>query len=675
MRRGEQAGPPSMELAGLLGRIKEPALRARLTNTLTKRGKNRLTALQVQADPYLLLDAGGWSLALVDRVAAACGVAMSLRARRVVLQAVHALVQDSGNSVLQSAELKAAILRLGRERHTGRPGIAVGGIDRHAAYLDLLEEGCELVLLGGGSVVWAKCLAQEQAIWSMASAGACLPDKGAAAAAALAEQYQGLPLSDEQRRAVVQAFGGHRISLVSGAPGCGKSACCDAIAQVAKALGMHCHFVAFTWLAAQRISQSCKGVKATSIHRYAFALRARQRLGTPPLVPPGEESLWFDRHEEQGGDETAHWPCLDLLVLDEASMASVPIMYMLLGVLPISCRLLLVGDADQLNPIGFGQPFADLVAASRQGSPFLAAPMTELTRVFRTDKLHIADFALACRQGKRPAWMLQGPVAFEDFVWHAEIEVEAVLRHVARLLQEPDDCQVLVAGKRGPVGTWALNALAVRLLRPDAAAEAFTADQTVLCVGDDGPVPMGTMGTVVKSCRGSLKVKWRSGAVTEAAHNECSFMAAGFAVGDKVIYTDNAHTEVSNGERGHVVEVARTRVLVAYGNGARLWHGLSEQAHLQLAYALTVHKFQGNEVSHAVVVVHPSHGALLHTRNLLYTAATRGKEKVTLLCEPAALDACLAHAQQRSTCLAALLAGDLRLAPGGKDGLSDPACP
>lgn len=642
-------------MAAILSLLSDKGLRAKVAAVVFRPG-TKLKACEVIKDPYLLLQCPGWTFAQADAVAAACSVPVSERARQLVLHAVKAHLEASGDSLMDSTALKAAIRGVGWDWRQGRNVVGIPMCDRLQAYCDMLEEGSELLLVRRGAVAWQSPLAQERALYAFAQAG-LLPaeqhDATQAATSLLGQEYRGPELSLEQAAAVTRAFGPHRLSIITGFPGCGKSACCDAVAQLGRAMGLRIHFMAFTWLAAQRISQLCPGMKATSIHKFVYTVKALRRSGQDLALCKADEQGWFDMDEDTDEEQTLHWPSLDIALVDEASMASTSILHMLTSVLPPRCKLVLVGDEAQLPPIGFGQPFADLVAACRQGQ--CRAPMTQLTHVFRTKEPHIVEFSAACRAGQLPPWLAPG-CSFADFEWLGT-QVQDFEGVIAGC--DMGQAQVLVAGKRGPVGMWALNAVAALKLRPPAAFVSVVLDQHVMCTSEhlDQRVPLGTLG-MVTGLRAGLRVRWRTGVTTDGGDD--TGVQPAFVVGDRVIYTDRAHPQVRNGQRGTIVEAEARRplrVLVDYGSGVRVWHDCSQQGHLQLAYAITIHKFQGNEVPHVVVVVDRSHGMPLMTRNLLYSAITRGKQRVTLMCEGCTLDACLGKQDGRRTCLAELLAG------------------
>lgn len=663
----------------LLVRIRDPKVKAKLARFLERerqQGKGKVSAppwrgscfgdypaimaAAVRRDPFVLLrHHKTWTFANVDHVAELLGVPRPVRARRLVLYVAKRELTNTGGSKMDSKQLR-------RQLDCATCKLTVQ--DRTEAYIDLLEDGTDLLLISEGFVSLRGPLTQEQEIFRAACCqGPRLCDMQPAALSALAG-YDRLALSDQQERAVVQAFGPWPVSLVTGNPGCGKSACCDAIAFVAEQLGLRCHFVAFTWLAAQRINQVCQGANATSIHKYVYSLSREEE--------EEEDSAYafFDRHTSTPASASS-WGSLDLLVLDEASMAGSSILHKLVKAVPRKCRLLMVGDENQLTPIDAGQPFADLVRAAACALPNSSdgprpPPWVELSKVFRTDKPRIMDFAAACRQGRRPEWLREGAAPTRDFAWYSSSNEQEILQTLTQLLllhralPDPDDCQVLVAGKAGPLGLWAINALAARLLRPQPSKASrptrrYTRQQRVMISLPDAGVPQGMTGKV-ESADSSLVTVDFPGHGRQQVPADC--LVPAFVAGDKVMFTGSNHPGgMRNGQRGVVTGVSKDGLVVTvnFFQEGMCAEPLDVQAqqHLQLAYAITVHKYQGSEAGHAIVLVMQSHAQSLKTRNLLYTAATRARNKLSLFADSATLDLCLNTPIRRSTCLGALLNG------------------
>jgi len=271
----------------------------------------------------------------------------------------------------------------------------------------------------------------------------------------------------------------------------------------------------------------------------------------------------------------------DLVVLDEVSMVDVPLMARLLEALAPGTRLILVGDTYQLPPVGAGNVLKDAISSG-------VIPTTELTIIKRQDEgLIIRN----CHRIKNGEDIEVGNSSAKDFFFlqrESEDEIrETILDLVSRRL--PDsykadplrDVQVLspLREKTG-LSCKALNAEFQKRLNPN---------------------------PPVEGCR--------------------------FRSGDKVIQNrNNYEKDVINGDIGYVREIdPRSRAItVAFENPERVVELPLYDNDLELAYAVTVHKFQGSETPIVVIPIHQAFGPFLMQRNLLYTAVSRAR-KVTVL--------------------------------------------
>jgi len=295
-------------------------------------------------------------------------------------------------------------------------------------------------------------------------------------------------------------------------------------------------------------------------------------------------------------------------------MIDLPLMQATLAALPDRAALVLVGDVDQLPPVGPGEPFAELVASGR-------VPVARLHEIFRqAEGGDLVRAAHAVARGGAPRF---SDPAGEGEVFGIRIRspedaraklVELVTRRIPERfgLDPQRDIQVLVPVHRDPLGTRGLNRLLQEVLNPD---------------------PVAAL-----EHRG-----WR------------------FGVGDRVMQTENDHErEVYNGDIGRVVEVdRRARTLVVDMDGRRLLYAGEELDRLVPAWAITVHKAQGSEYPAVVLVLASCHGRMLE-RRLLYTALTRAERVLVLLTEPRALARAVRHtAGRRRSLLGARLVGEL----------------
>jgi exodeoxyribonuclease V alpha subunit len=282
-----------------------------------------------------------------------------------------------------------------------------------------------------------------------------------------------------------------------------------------------------------------------------------------------------------------------LVVVEEASMVSTETMAWLLENLAPRTRLVLVGDPDQLPSIDHGALLRDLV---RSG----ALPAVELESVYRQgEESGIVAAARKVRDGVAIDGSEGTGFHFVDTSaappgstrdGHARQRLRDAVAWL-REKEDPSTLQVLTLMKRRALGTRALNEMLQDLLNPQ---------------GEPGP-----------AIGGGAQVR----------------------VGDWVIQVRNDYTlgaaGIMNGQQGLVTGVGPGRVQVAFEDEA-LWIDGFRLYNLRLAWAITVHKSQGSEWDHVVVVADRSHGALL-SRQLLYTALTRAKQTAVLIADREAL--------------------------------------
>jgi exodeoxyribonuclease V alpha subunit len=290
------------------------------------------------------------------------------------------------------------------------------------------------------------------------------------------------------------------------------------------------------------------------------------------------------------GVHAGHTHPADLVLVDEASMLNLQILEVLLAGIDESTHLILVGDADQLPPIGAGKPFADLIESG-------IAPITRLSHIFRqAARSMITTAAHAVNEGREPE-LEPGPDQDHDFHFMDRPNPAHALEAVTSLVAErvPEgldldpvrDVQVLAPMYKTAIGIDALNEALQQRLNP----------------------------------RGRAALNDR------------------FRIGDRLIQTRNSHElGLMNGSICFLAEddPEEEAIVLETDDGQSLVVPYDETGPLRLGYAISVHKAQGCEVPVVVCICHRSHTRML-TRPLIYTAITRAKSTCVLVGERPAL--------------------------------------
>ena len=265
------------------------------------------------------------------------------------------------------------------------------------------------------------------------------------ASAPIATVAAGGELTDEQAAAMHAALT-HRLSVITGGPGTGKTSSIRSIAAAAAQRGAKVMLVAPTGRAAVRMSQA-GGLKASTVH----------------------SALQWIPGEGPARDHDDPLPC-DLLIVDETSMANLELLVMLLRAVARETHVVLVGDADQLAPVGAGKPFAELVASDE-------VPTTRLTHIFRqvADSM-IVQGAHAIRRGVAPEFTVADGMRRDLFLIERGAARDA-LAEIVSLVSErlPShygvdpvrDIQVFAPVYRGELGIDAINEALRAELNPD----------------------------------------------------------------------------------------------------------------------------------------------------------------------------------------------------------------
>ena len=399
---------------------------------------------------------------------------------------------------------------------------------------------------------------------------------GAEEKIAAIEQDKGIRYADKQKEAIRAALE-QGILILTGGPGTGKTTTLNAIIHLLKEAGERVFLAAPTGRAAKRMSE-LTGEEAKTIHRL---LQVAWDERDNPI---------FTRNERNPLE-------CDCIVIDELSMVDSYVFESVLRALPFSCRLVLVGDSDQLPSVGAGNVLGDLIASG-------LFPTVQLKEIFRQSmESLIVTSAHRIVEGKLPELTRHDSDFFflpqEDVAKAAQLIVSLASTRLPNSYgySSVTDIQVLCPGRKGELGTVELNKLLREAVNPPARDK-----QEVKINGT-----LFRLGDKVMQIRNDYNLPWTrdDGTTGEGVFN-----------GDMGVITD-----IDRPGGSMHVRVDDRDVLYDFE------HASNE---LEPAYAVTVHKSQGNEFPAVIIPVLKPPRQLCY-RNLLYTGVTRAKQLLILV--------------------------------------------
>ena len=363
-----------------------------------------------------------------------------------------------------------------------------------------------------------------------------------------------LELSEKQKAALERAIK-EPVTLITGGPGTGKTTMVIALVRALKAQGRHVTLCAPTGRAAKRLEETpgLRSFEPTTIHLLLTKLKAR-------------------KHRK-----------IDVLIIDEASMVDADLMVRILDVLGEKNSLIMIGDADQLPPVGPGQVFKDLL--KMKGIP--NERLVENCR--QSEGSNIITAAKSVMAGRLPPYhenMFESQYEFREENDEQKLQDLVLNLYLTELperlgLDKFNEIQVLTPQRTGLLGTRALN----------------------------------------RKIQDNL---WAGNKPLLAQENREPLFH-----GDKVIQTVNNYAlGVMNGDIGRILDL-KNKIVVDF-RGKEIEFDSENSRALEPAYAITVHKSQGSEYPAVIIPTSRTHMHMLG-RNLLYTAITRGKEKVLIV--------------------------------------------
>lgn len=383
-----------------------------------------------------------------------------------------------------------------------------------------------------------------------------------------AQIKSGIIFEDLQREAVATAAS-KGLLILTGGPGTGKTTAIKGIINVFERQNLEIALAAPTGRAAKRMTE-VTGFEAKTIHRL---LEVEWNEDDKPT---------FRRNARNPLDCNA-------LILDELSMVDISVFASLLDALPLGCRLVLVGDSDQLPPVGAGNVLHDLIISR-------VLPVVELVAVKRQAlSSKIITNAHKIVKGELPDLKNNGTDFFHMERSSAASVAETVKELCVSRLKNAygydplSDIQVICPSKKGEAGTQNINRLLQEALNPkDEKKNEVIAQSRIFRSGDK-----------VMQIKNNYNIEWES--------------------------DDETGLGVFNGDIGIIKDIdTKNGVVTVDFDGRRVELAPELLCDLELAYAVTVHKSQGSEFNAVIIPVFGTPQKLSY-RNLLYTAVTRAK--------------------------------------------------
>ncbi|MBR1810095.1 MAG: ATP-dependent RecD-like DNA helicase [Clostridia bacterium] len=388
------------------------------------------------------------------------------------------------------------------------------------------------------------------------------------------ERENNIRYAAEQRNAIkIAAANG--IVIITGGPGTGKTTTVKGIISFFQKRNMHVLLTAPTGRAAKRMSE-LTGMEAKTLHRLL-------------------EVAWSDDDTPVFTRDTQHPLDADAVIVDELSMVDITLFSALLKAIPFGCRLILVGDCDQLPPVGAGNVLLDAVNSG-------IIPVVRLTEIFRqAQKSLIVMNSHAILRGEMPVLDAKD----NDFFFIERNSPLTVASLVCDLMctRLPDayhydpvaDIQVLCPSKKGDCGTVNLNIRLQKLLNPPAGEKPeISSFGRVLRTGDK-----------IMQIKNNYDIEWSKGSEKGMG--------------------------IFNGDMGIIRNIDRRAGMLELDFDGRIaMYPTESLADIELAHAVTVHKSQGSEYPAVILPISDAPPQLMY-RNLLYTAVTRAKKLLIIV--------------------------------------------
>lgn len=536
----------------------------------------------VKNNPYKLVeDIDGIGFSSADKIAQNAGIPKdsNFRIRAGLIHVLKVSCEKNGNTYLPKAMLfdqAAAALELELQEVEQKFVDAFETLVLDRTTVTTWVDNCEIVMLSR-YYYYENSIAQKL-VWL---ANCRQEDKfDVEEQIASFEQRNNMTFHEEQKKAIMGAIN-NGVFVITGGPGTGKTTIIKCILEIFDSQRKIVSLSAPTGRAAKRMSDST-GKEAKTIHRLLEV-----------NVIQSDQSFFV--HNESNPLKT------DVVIVDEVSMVDAALMCSLLKAMPRDCRLILVGDKDQLPSVGAGNVLADILQSG-------VIEYCMLTKIFRQEeKSLIITNAHLINEGKMP--LIDNTSL--DFFFESKNDPEIIKGTILELVTtrlpkflkiEPQQIQVLAPLKAGPCGIENLNKVLQESVNPQReGVRQVEFGQTIFREGDK-----------VMQMSNNYDLEWKR-------------------IGK---YADELGKGVFNGDIGYIqtIDPNTSEVIVEFEDGRICLYTRPDLIDLSLSYAITIHKSQGSEFDTIIIpaIAGPS---IILTRNLIYTAVTRAKKMVVIVGE------------------------------------------
>ncbi len=537
----------------------------------------------VKNNPYRLVeDISGIGFSTADKIAKSIGIASNseYRVRAGIIHTLNTSVEKTGNTYLPKNMLlsqSAQLLELEYDLNQQLFDDALSNLTLDKSVILLWHNDYEIVA-PSKYYFYENAIAQKLALLNSSILN---QTKNIDDEIKHFEEKFNITFHQEQKNAIINSINSG-VSVITGGPGTGKTTIIKCIIEILKQNDQKYLLLAPTGRASKRLSDST-GEEGKTIHR-ALEVASGDINAISRFVY--NENNTFK---------------VNAVIVDEVSMVDVAVMNHLCKALPRDCKLILVGDKDQLPSVGAGNVLDDIIKSG-------IIKVSMLTKIFRqSDDSLIITNAHLINSGKMPYI----DNSSKDFFFEERNDIGAmknsIVDMVVRRLPKftglvSQQIQVLAPLKAGICGIDNLNKSLQEAINPP------SMQKMELVVGDT----IFRTGDKVMQTTNNYNLIWKK----------------------RVGFIEEEGEGVFNGDIGYVelIDFQTGEMVVSFEDGRRCLYPRTEISQLSLAYAITIHKSQGSEFDIVIIpaIAGPS---MILTRNLIYTAVTRAKKMVVIVGE------------------------------------------